>query len=44
MAKKEVQEWISKADKDLEEAKFLLENNRPLEDVAFLFIRRQRNT
>jgi len=35
MAKKEVDEWILRADKDLEEAKFLLENNRPLENVAY---------
>lgn len=35
MAKKEVTEWISKAAKDSDEAKFLLDNNRPLEDVAY---------
>ncbi len=35
MVKKESEEWISKGDKDLEEAKFLLANGRPLEDVAF---------
>lgn len=31
MVKKEIEEWISKADKDLEEAIFLLQNNRPFE-------------
>ena len=35
MAKKEVDEWILKADKNLDEAKFLFENNRPFEDVAY---------
>jgi len=35
MAKKEIDEWVLKADKNLEEAKFLFENNRPLEDVAY---------
>lgn len=35
MAKKEIEEWILKDDKDLEEAKFLLENNRPFENVAY---------
>jgi HEPN domain-containing protein len=35
MVKKEVVEWITKADKDLDEAKFLFENNRPLENVAY---------
>lgn len=35
MAKKEVKEWFSKAEKDLDEAKFLFENRRPLEDVAY---------
>ena len=31
----EIKEWISKADKDLDEAKFLFENSRPLEEVAY---------
>jgi len=35
MANKEVKEWFSKAEKDLDEAKFLFENRRPLEDVAY---------
>ena len=35
MAKQEVKEWLNKADKDLDEAKFLLDNNRPSEDIAF---------
>lgn len=35
MAKKEVEEWILRADRDLDEAKFLFANNRPLEDVAY---------
>ena len=35
MAKKEVEEWFSRAEKDLDEAKFLLENRRPLEGVAY---------
>lgn len=35
MAKKEVKEWFLKGEKDLDEAKFLFENRRPLEDVAF---------
>jgi len=35
MAKKEVKEWFSKAEKDLDEARFLFENRRPLEDVAY---------
>lgn len=35
MVKKEVKEWFSKADKDLEEAKFLFENKRPFENVAY---------
>jgi len=33
--KEEIKNWISKADKDLEEAKFLFSYKRPLEDVAF---------
>ncbi len=35
MVKEEVKEWFSKAEKDLDEAKFLFEKNRHLEDVAF---------
>lgn len=35
MVKKVVEEWISKADKDLEEAKFLYANDRPLDNVAY---------
>jgi len=35
MGKEEAKEWFSKAEKDLDEAKFLLDKNRPLEDVAF---------
>lgn len=35
MAKKDVEEWLLKANKDLDEARFLFENNRPLEDSAF---------
>jgi HEPN domain-containing protein len=35
MVKKEIEEWLSKANKDLEEAKFLFEQNRPLEDSAY---------
>ena len=35
MAKKEVEEWFSRAEKDLDEAKFLLENRRPLENIAY---------
>jgi len=35
MVKKEIEEWLSKANKDLEEAKFLFEHNRPLEDSAY---------
>lgn len=35
MVSKETQEWISKADKDLDEAKFLFKYKRPLENVAF---------
>ncbi|MCM8832186.1 MAG: HEPN domain-containing protein [Candidatus Omnitrophica bacterium] len=35
MAKEEINEWISKATKDLEEAKFLFDHNRPLEDSAY---------
>lgn len=35
MAKKEVKEWFLKGDKDLDEAKFLFENRRPLENVAY---------
>ncbi len=35
MGKEVVKEWIFKPDKDLEEAKFLFENNRPLEDSAY---------
>lgn len=35
MAKKEVDEWFLKADRDLDEAKFLFESNRPLENVAY---------
>ena len=35
MVKKEAAEWITKADKDLDEASFLFKHNRPLDDVAF---------
>ncbi len=35
MDKIEEKEWLSKADKDLDEAKFLFENHRPLEDTAY---------
>lgn len=35
MVKKQVEEWILRADKDLDEAKFLLENSRPLENAAY---------
>lgn len=35
MVKKDVEEWLLKADKDLDEAKFLFDNNRPLEDAAY---------
>ena len=35
MVKKEADEWISKADKDLDEAGFLFKNERPLEDAAY---------
>lgn len=35
MPTKEVNEWIMRADKDLSEAKFLFENSRPFEDVAY---------
>jgi len=35
MVKEEVKEWFSKAEKDLDEAKFLFEKNRPLENIAF---------
>ena len=34
MVKKEVKEWLSRAEKDFEEAKFLFNHNRPLEYVA----------
>lgn len=34
MAKPEVKEWFLRAEKDFEEAVFLLRNNRPLEHVA----------
>jgi len=34
MVRDEVIEWFSKADKDIEEAKFLFDNNRTLEHVA----------
>ena len=37
MAKEEVKEWFTRAQKDLAEAEFLLEQQRPLESVA-LFI------
>lgn len=30
-----VKEWLDKAGKDLSEAEFLYENNRPLDDVGF---------
>lgn len=32
---KAVQEWFAKADKDLDQAEFLLKNNRPLDYVAY---------
>lgn len=35
MAKKDVEEWLSKADKDLDEARFLFRHKRPLENVAY---------
>ena len=35
MVKKEIEEWLLRANKDLEEAKFLFEHNRPLEDSAY---------
>jgi len=35
MVKKEEEEWLSKADKDLDEARFLFEKKRPLEDSAY---------
>ncbi len=35
MVKKEANGWISKADKDLDEAEFLFKNERPLEDAAY---------
>lgn len=35
MANKEIEEWLLKADKDLEETRFLYQNNRPLEDSAY---------
>jgi len=35
MAKKEVEEWLLRGNRDLDEAKFLFENERPLEDVAY---------
>lgn len=35
MVSKETKEWLSKVDKDLDEAKFLFKNKRPLENVAF---------
>lgn len=35
MGKEEIKEWFGKAKKDLEEAEFLLKNNRPLEDAGF---------
>jgi len=35
MTKTEVHEWIQRADLDLSEAEFLLENNRPFENVAY---------
>ncbi len=34
MPKSEVKEWLSRADKDIKEAKFLFDNDRPLEHVA----------
>lgn len=35
MVNKEIEEWLLKADKDLEEARFLYQSNRPLEDSAY---------
>jgi HEPN domain-containing protein len=35
MVKKEVKEWVSRAERDFEEAKFLFDHDRPPEDVAF---------
>lgn len=35
MVKKEVAEWILRANRDLDEAKFLFESNRPLENAAY---------
>ncbi|MDP2939978.1 MAG: HEPN domain-containing protein [Candidatus Omnitrophota bacterium] len=37
MAKEEAKEWFKRAEKDIEEAEFLFNNNRPLENVG-LFI------
>jgi len=34
MVRKEVKEWFSRGEKDFEEAKFLFNQNRPLEHVA----------
>ena len=35
MGKAEVSEWLLRAEKDFEEAKFLFEHHRPLENAAF---------
>lgn len=35
MGKKEAKEWLSRAKKDMEEAEFLLKNDRPEEFVGF---------
>ena len=35
MVKKEVKEWVLRAERDFEEAKFLFDHDRPPEDVAF---------
>jgi len=35
MVSAEAEEWVSKAEKDFDEARFLFNNDRPLEHVAF---------
>jgi HEPN domain-containing protein len=35
MDRADVKEWLSKAEKDFDEAKFLFEHDRPLEHAAF---------
>ena len=43
MVKKEVKEWVSRAERDFEEAKFLFDHDRPLKTLLFSSTRLLRN-